>query len=103
MVVGVFHLTYQIEITNGGSHNATILSAARWPALPPAGQLTPVAASHSNTSTSLGGYDVSRLSHAYPEFARISGEAYSLGFKQCANSPLTGVAPGEETKHPSNR
>jgi hypothetical protein len=68
MVVGVFHLTHQIEITNGGSHNATILSAARWPALPPAGQLTPIAASHSNTSTSLGGYDVSRLSHSSIKF-----------------------------------
>src|SRR2546428_3180848 len=61
MVVGVFHLTHQIEIADGSSHDAAILPAARCPALPPAGQLTPTASSHSNTSISPGGYDVSRL------------------------------------------
>jgi len=35
MVVGVFHLTHQIEIAGGSSHDATILTAARRPALPP--------------------------------------------------------------------
>jgi len=64
MVVGVFHLTHQIEITNGGSHDAVILPVARRPALPPAGRPSPSASFRSNTSTSLGGYDVSRLSHA---------------------------------------
>src|SRR5437899_5696823 len=67
MVVGVFHLTHQIEIADGSSHDAAILPAARCPALPPAGQLTPTASSHSNTSISLGGYDVSRLFHIFPE------------------------------------
>src|SRR5258708_32309642 len=82
MVVGVFHLTHQIEITNGGSHNATILSAARWPALPPAGQLTPIAASHSNTSTTLGGYDVSRLSQRQAILVRtkMSGAEVLISF-----------------------
>jgi hypothetical protein len=61
MVVGVLHFTHQIEITSGDSHDAAILLAARWPALPPAGQLTPTASSHSNTSTSPGGYDVTGL------------------------------------------
>jgi hypothetical protein len=37
VVVGVFHLTHQIEITSGGSHGATILAAARRPALPAVG------------------------------------------------------------------
>ncbi len=37
--------------------------AARRPALPPAGRPSPTASSHSNTSTPLGGYDVSRLFH----------------------------------------
>jgi len=36
MVVSVFHLTHQIEITGVGSHNAAILPAASWLALPPA-------------------------------------------------------------------
>jgi hypothetical protein len=40
MVVSVLHLTHQIEITDGGSHNAPILSAPRWPALLPAGRDT---------------------------------------------------------------
>src|SRR5258708_319170 len=40
MVVGVFHLTHQIEITSGSSHDAAILPAARRPALPqPGGHL----------------------------------------------------------------
>ena len=34
MVVSVFHLTHQIEITSCRSHNAAILPAARWLALP---------------------------------------------------------------------
>src|SRR5712692_5100009 len=63
MVVGILHLTHQIEITGGSSHSATILAAARRPALPPAGRLSPNASSRSNTSTSPGGYDVSRLFH----------------------------------------
>src|SRR5713226_1797117 len=61
MVVGVFHLTHQIEVTRGSRHGGQLLAAARRPALPPAGRLSPTAASHLNTSGSLGGYDVSRL------------------------------------------
>src|SRR5216683_4593300 len=38
-------------------------AAARRSALPPAGRLSPNASSRSNTSTSPGGYDVSRLFH----------------------------------------
>jgi hypothetical protein len=63
MVVRVFHLTHQIEITGGSSHDATILTAARRPALPPAGRPSPTASSRSNTSTPLRGYDVNRLFH----------------------------------------
>ena len=35
MVVGVFHLTYQIEITSGDGHGDQILRAPRRPAPPP--------------------------------------------------------------------
>jgi hypothetical protein len=35
MVVRVFHVTHQIEITSGGSHGARILRAPRRPAPPP--------------------------------------------------------------------
>src|SRR6266851_6342524 len=35
MVVGVFHLTYQIAIASGGGHGRRILPAARRPAPPP--------------------------------------------------------------------
>src|SRR6266566_4660637 len=63
MVVGVFHLTHQIKITDGSSHDAANLLAACRPALPPAGRQVPTASSRSNTSTLLGGYDVSRLFH----------------------------------------
>src|ERR1700723_3511998 len=37
MVIGVFHLTHQIEITGGSSHQAAILLAAGRPALPQPG------------------------------------------------------------------
>src|SRR5260221_1793791 len=63
MVVSVFHLTHQIEIAGGSRHGAAILSAARRPALPPAGRPSPTASSRSNISASPGGYDVSRLFH----------------------------------------
>src|SRR5437899_4414551 len=63
MVVCVFHLTHQIEITGESSHGATILAFARRPALPPAGRPSPTASSDSHTSTSLGGYDVTGLFH----------------------------------------
>jgi hypothetical protein len=65
MVVGVFHLTHQIEIASGCGHGAMILAAARRPALPPAGRPSPTASSHSNTSTQPGEYDVSRLFHLF--------------------------------------
>src|SRR5258707_5921872 len=42
MVVGVFHLTYQIEIASGSGHSAAILPVARRPALPPAGRPSPL-------------------------------------------------------------
>lgn len=61
MVVGVFHLTHQIELTSGDGHDAAILLASRRPALPPAGRLSPTASYRSNTSTSPGGYDVTGL------------------------------------------
>src|SRR5690348_12881774 len=82
MVVGVFHLTHQIEITGGRSHNAAILSAApeqtavekalrlgipqkaRDSHFPTAATTTnpvPPYVSGSRTSIPLGGYDVSRL------------------------------------------
>ena len=61
MVVGVFHFTHQIEITSGGGHDAAILLAARGPALPPAGRSSLTASSHSNTSASPRGYDVTGL------------------------------------------
>ncbi|MHB8756017.1 MAG: hypothetical protein ACYC92_13840, partial [Candidatus Acidiferrales bacterium] len=64
MVVGVFHLTHQIEITSGDSHDAPILPVARRPALPPAGRQSLTASYRSRTSSSLGGYDVSRLSQS---------------------------------------
>ena len=41
MVVGVFHLTHQIEITGGSSHDAEIVSAARRPVPRPGGNLVP--------------------------------------------------------------
>jgi len=61
VVISVFHLTHQIEITDGSKHSAAILLADGRPALPPAGRPSPTASSRSNTSTPLGGYDVSRL------------------------------------------
>ena len=61
MVVGVFHLTHQIEITGGRSHDLPILLVARRPAHPPAGRPSPSASSRLNTSTSPGGYDVTGL------------------------------------------
>src|SRR5437899_4992666 len=82
MVVGVFHLTHQIEIADGSSHDAAILHAARCPALPPAGQLTPTASSHSNTSISLGGYDVSRLFHALVVLACVPLISENIGFTE---------------------
>src|SRR5262249_33787310 len=68
VVVSVFHLTHQIEITGGSSHNAAIVSAAPRPALPPAGRPILTASSCSNTSASLKGYDVSRLFQFPGEF-----------------------------------
>ncbi len=68
MVVSVSHFTNQIEV--GGGHSGPILAAARRPALPPAGRSTPASSSHLNTLTSLGGYDVSRLSHTVATLAR---------------------------------
>ena len=68
MVVGVSHLTNQIEV--GGGHGGPILPAARRPALPPAGRPAPAASSHSCTTASPGGYDVSRLSHRPRAFVR---------------------------------
>ena len=59
MVVSVSHLTNQIEV--GGGHGGQILPVARRPALPPAGRQLPAASSRSSTTTSPGGYDVSRL------------------------------------------
>ena len=61
MVVSVFHLTHQIEVTSGRGHGAGSLLPALRPALPPAGRPSPSASSHSHTSIPLGGYDVSRL------------------------------------------
>ena len=58
MVVGVLHFTHEVEITAGSNHGATILIAARCPALPPAGQPSLSASSDSHTSTPLGGNDV---------------------------------------------
>ena len=58
MVVSVFHLTHQVEVTDGSSHSGVILLAASSPALPLAGLLSPSSASRSNTSTSPGGNDV---------------------------------------------
>src|SRR5258708_11934426 len=63
MVVGVFHLTHQIEIAGGSTHRPAILPPAPHPALPPAGRPSPTASSRSNISASPGGYDVSRLFH----------------------------------------
>ncbi len=63
MLVGVFHLTHQIEITSGNDHDATILPVAIRPALPPAGRPSLTASSRSYTSTSLEGYDVTGLFH----------------------------------------
>src|SRR5690349_4631935 len=82
MVVSVFHLTYQIEVTYGSGHDAAILSAApertavekalrlgipqktRDSHFPTAATTTnpiPPYVSSSRTSIPLGGYDVSRL------------------------------------------
>src|SRR5258707_9327143 len=58
MVVGVFHLTHEIEIADRSRHGAAILLAARRPALPPAGRQSLFAASDSYTSTPTGGNDV---------------------------------------------
>jgi len=65
MVVSVFHLTHQIEITSGVGHGAPILLAARRLALPPAGRPAPTVSSRSNTSASPEGYDVTGLFHGY--------------------------------------
>jgi hypothetical protein len=54
MVVGVLHFTHEVEITAGSNHGATILIAARCPALPPAGQPSLSTSSDSHTSTPLG-------------------------------------------------
>src|SRR5439155_10897726 len=62
MVVGVFHLTHQIEIAGGSRHDAAIVPAARRrPALPPAGRPSLTASSRSHTSISPRGYDVTGL------------------------------------------
>src|SRR2546422_7876566 len=90
MVVCVFHLTHQIEITGESSHGATILAFARRPALPPAGQLTPTASSHSNTSISLGGYDVSRLFQANARVDTPSCLRYAFEFTLLDASLLRG-------------
>src|SRR5229473_1332004 len=58
MVIGVFHLTHQVEVASGG-HTRSL--SARCPALPPAGQPSPAASSDSHTSIPPGGYDVCRL------------------------------------------
>src|SRR5690349_9750387 len=82
MVVGVFHLTHQIEIAGGSSHDAKILSAAPQPTavekplrleipqttrdshFPTAATTTnpvPPYVFGSHSSIPQGGYDVSRL------------------------------------------
>jgi len=63
MVIGVFHLTHQVEVASGG-HTRSL--SARCPALPPAGQPFPAASSDSHTSIPPGGYDVCRLFHVDP-------------------------------------
>jgi hypothetical protein len=80
MVVSVLHLPHQIEITGGRSHGATILAAARRPALSPAGRPSPTASSRSNTSTPPGGYDVTRLFHRVEKLVSESVLAYIYCF-----------------------
>ena len=72
MVVGVSPLTHQIAVAGGSNHGATILDAARRPALPPAGRPSPTAFSRSNTSTSPGGYDVTRPFHREARFDTLA-------------------------------
>src|SRR5271169_2215318 len=86
MVVGVAHLTHQIEIPSGGGHRDRILHGARGPAPPPsAGPRAPTPkanpipspASDSRTSISPGGYDVSRLSQARIRLAQAKKLQYA--------------------------
>ena len=87
-VVRVFHFTHQIEITRGGGHVQPILRGARGPAPPPsAGPRAPIPktnpvpsfASHSYTSTSPGGYDVSKLSQREADIKRLTPPRFVLG------------------------
>src|SRR5512147_2602397 len=63
-----------------------------WPALPPAGQPSLSLSSHSHTSTSQGGYDVSRLFHCKAQIAREGGECYHgvVGESAVARSLISG-------------
>ena len=83
MVVGVFHLTHQIKITDGSSHDAANLLAACRPALPPAGRQVPTASSRSNTSTLLGGYDVSRLFQATTRLDHDADSPENMRRRRC--------------------
>jgi hypothetical protein len=89
MVVGVLHLTHQIEITSGSSHDAAILPAARSPALPPAGWPSPTASSRSDTSISPGGNDVPFQFHNYAGLDCGGGRTYRLycGLLLCKGRP----------------
>src|SRR5437899_3571847 len=80
MVVCVFHLTHQIEITDGSKHDAAILLAAGRPALPPAGRPSPTASSDSHTLIPLGGYDVSRLFQSHRPLDMGVDSAYTTEF-----------------------
>ena len=75
MVIGVSHLTDQVEIAGGG--HAPILSGARGPAPPPSAgprapkpkhKPIPFPASDSCTSIPLGGYDDPFLCHILKSF-----------------------------------
>src|SRR5207245_190690 len=81
-VYGISHFTDQLEVAGGG-HGSPILVALRGATLPPVAPRSPSFASRSNTSTSPGGYDVSRLFHRRAFLDTRKGGTYNDRFEHC--------------------
>jgi hypothetical protein len=96
--------THEVEITAGSNHGATILVAARCPALPPAGQPSLSVSSDSHTSTLLGGNDVPFQFQPAATLSRSPGMCYNLRTVQSITKqvPTHDVLQPDHSTHSPN-